>query len=569
MIRYIGIDFGDADVEGLSRWAVAGIQIMRLSMSDRHFTASLSSRGAHMFYRTFRVGITYFFACVIATTTLSAQSTGLTADVSFPAPVVSGSEAVVRVTVRNQTQAPITNYSAWIGAATDLLMLGGSGDGWNCATSNSRSLRCTRPVLPVGESTFEARFIGPNTPGTAFLNVDLHSTYSPGGMTGEWVSYPVTAAALEARLSVEVPEREASDGTNPAELSLRVTNHGPDHVPGVVAIQSIVISGWWGVATSLTPEGWSCSVIGNNSEIECRSGALAPGESRLLTLRPDRSGAEIVRTARVHALGVSDPHLSFEVINERIERGETEQFRRVLFPIYIRPAEGAFGSRWTSELSIFADAEAPVEFFPFVFQCGVCTCPPPPTLQPMQNRVLHQNPYLLPLQPTTNPGLFLYVSSSDAPHMSYQLRSRDVSREQQTWGTEIPVVREEEFRRHRVNLLDVPMRSGFRHTLRIYSHDGTPGTARVRLFDAAGDQIAEHEVFLRPGSLPYHWRGYFELPTDPAYGQLDMGEILTPGSGSARGRIVIEPAGEARIWAMLSVTHNETQHVTIISPQNH
>jgi hypothetical protein len=55
----------------------------------------------------------------------------------------------------------------------------------------------------------------------------------------------------------------------------------------------------------------------------------------------------------------------------------------------------------------------------------------------------------------------------------------------------------------------------------------------------------------------------------PWFGSMDLSSALKQLRQGERATVRITPGGadpDTRIWAMISITNNETQHVTIISP---
>jgi hypothetical protein len=91
----------------------------------------------------------------------------------------------------------------------------------------------------------------------------------------------------------------------------------------------------------------------------------------------------------------------------------------------------------------------------------------------------------------------------------------------------------------------------FRDTLRVYSLD--PGTCvRVRVVRVDETISKEFDLDMLNGSDIFH----------PGYAQ--FGDFnLEPYSV----RVEIQPhASSSRIWAFVSITHNETQRITIVTP---
>ena len=228
-----------------------------------------------------------------------------------------------------------------------------------------------------------------------------------------------------------------------------------------------------------------------------------------------------------------------------------------LLPIFAADAPGAYGTLWTTDLWLRNDTDMPALIYPL-------TTPeryPPPrsTTEPSFYKALPGEPQ----------GIFIYVDQNQRADLHFNLRVRDVSRQLLTWGTELPVVSEHAFASRNLVLLNVPLETGFRVGLRIYeSRSGGAGSALVRIFDddVSGvpvvgiPPLVETTLALSAREPSIHWPGYAQI--------LDLRGVLPQLSGVSRARIEIEPLGEAtRIWAFVSVTSNETQQVTTITPQ--
>ena len=215
----------------------------------------------------------------------------------------------------------------------------------------------------------------------------------------------------------------------------------------------------------------------------------------------------------------------------------------VLLPVFINVA-GAHGSFFVTELTIVNTGTAPAVVRHLLACATLCppvedatvTVPPGGSSSPA-------------IQPTGAPGLLLYVETAELPHLNFSLRVRDLSRNADSAGTEIPVVRLEEWR-STVALPNVPSQSGFRSTLRIYGRESGPVTVRyIRSSD--GKEIGTQMVELQaPQSAAY-----------PAYV-----EIRELPSASEAMHVVVLGHGRA-IYALLTLTNNRTQEITTISPQ--
>jgi hypothetical protein len=227
---------------------------------------------------------------------------------------------------------------------------------------------------------------------------------------------------------------------------------------------------------------------------------------------------------------------------------------RVLLPIFTRPVSGAYGSDFRSELKLMNAGSQSLGAYGLEWIC-VVLCPFDPLL-PFElepDFVEDANPYTR----SGNPGWFLFVPSDRIDDLVLQLRVYDVSREATNFGTEIPVVRDEEVTRAPLVLLGVPTDERFRNTLRIYSFE--EGAFTITIEGANGVRY-DHGVYAAPGESIF----------DPAYAAfVDFPANIGPVKVTIRALapIVTPPALPPRFWAFNAVTNNETQHITVVSPQ--
>jgi hypothetical protein len=235
---------------------------------------------------------------------------------------------------------------------------------------------------------------------------------------------------------------------------------------------------------------------------------------------------------------------------------ETE-FERILVPVYSRVlVPGSNGSSWASTLQLFNGNHVPIQswidlFDPDGFCQWLCTGFPP---------VLPGEEWSPPMlwRDESVPAVMLYLHRTLAEHVSLEARVRDVSRQDSTWGTEVPVVRMTRVRRP-ARLIDVPLTAGFRVMLRVYGLRPDAGSATVRFFNPETNALL-HTIPLEL-TPPSH---SFPLMTQPRYAQVALLESLPELRGVPRVRIEVDGQD---VWALASVTHNESQHVTLVSPQ--
>lgn len=235
------------------------------------------------------------------------------------------------------------------------------------------------------------------------------------------------------------------------------------------------------------------------------------------------------------------------------------QRARVLVPINI-PGEvpGAFGSRFTTELVVHNGSNRYIKVDTF-YGCAI-TCPRPP-VDPFTTHEIKLS------TPVEGGGAFLFVDSPLDNSIAFNLRVKDLSRQAQTWGTEIPVVPAADTFTTALDLVNVPIDARFRQTLRIYDFDGfSHHKVRLRIYPLTGSTpLIDRELVLSEGRnggamLDVMYPGYVQINF--------LAEAFPQIREHDRVRIRIESASsQLRFWAFVSITNNETQHITLITPQ--
>lgn len=242
-------------------------------------------------------------------------------------------------------------------------------------------------------------------------------------------------------------------------------------------------------------------------------------------------------------------------------------YEKVLLPVYLDgTVAGANGTQWRTDFWVRNGGASSVLLAPWECPPGsACPAVFPLTKTLVAGESLHNLPVFF-RPPTANPGRMLFVSRSGAENVAMQLRFADVSRASLNGGTEMPVVREKSFRSGKVSLLNVPLDSRYRLLLRVYDVAHTEARFRVTFYaQAAGTgNTPEHSVELTATSND---TGDFRL--SPAYAQYSIDQLLQlPRVWPDALRIEIEPLTPgSRFWAFASVTNNDTQLVTLVTPQ--
>ncbi len=237
----------------------------------------------------------------------------------------------------------------------------------------------------------------------------------------------------------------------------------------------------------------------------------------------------------------------------------------VLVPL-IFSGPGAFDSEFITEAT--AHNESAIAITPLnsnaVMTCppGIGPCPPPfpaESWESFHHGVDYPN------------GLILWLPRSQTDDIHFSLHVRDVSRAAEGAGTNIPVVRESELIEGDVHLLNIPITSGFRHTIRIYDLEldefgnSASKSVFVQAFSPANEMLAFQVMSLSTGpdvcAIPEGC-----IPNLPGFAILS--DFVSPVEGVDAVRLVIQPSDPgARLWAFVSITNNTTQQITTVTQE--
>ena len=227
-------------------------------------------------------------------------------------------------------------------------------------------------------------------------------------------------------------------------------------------------------------------------------------------------------------------------------------FEPVLLPVLFS-ADGAYGSKWRSEAVISNPTPWELDFATPVLPIGPCIgYPCNVRVQPKQ---------FIWLSDRYPQGKLMLAPRAEASRLAFSLRVRDISREAEGMGTRVPVVRERDFvHGSPIELLDVPFDPRHRVKLRIYMIEPVIaedlfGTVLVHIGD--GLLGSRFQLTRRPGPVG-------GTTGVPYYAEVDL---PPPFDVAARLKVEIRMPVDAVAWAFATVTNNETQQVTIVTPQ--
>lgn len=272
----------------------------------------------------------------------------------------------------------------------------------------------------------------------------------------------------------------------------------------------------------------------------------------------DASDTKIVAVTKPYTAGKFDvevnPGCATAVLKNGFTYGDTDWQRALLPVVLAHDAPGAHGSLWRTELAGYVGGPfgGRVTGDPTLVCIVGGNCPGSTMPGPFV-------PFVDTDQHT--PGRMIYIEPKS---VFLNLRVRDVNGTAQNFGTELPVVSEDEMIKpaKQIPLQNVPLASNYRSKLRIYRTDiGDPTDITVVVRNPSTNaEIARRP--LRTSAEPqtsgflFH-PGYAELDIDP------MPEL----AGNDRANVVVYTPPEGLWYAFVSVTNNDTQLITTIRPR--
>lgn len=287
----------------------------------------------------------------------------------------------------------------------------------------------------------------------------------------------------------------------------------------------------------------------------------------------DESNTRLVVTAPAHAAGTVD--LTIRTGDGRVTTlddaftftaSADEDWQKILVPVYLdAPVNGANGSQWKSDLWMRNDATQPIQIAPWPCEGEACPAVFPNTKILQGGEAMHNlAPFFRP--PSSNPTRLLYVKKSEAASVSMNLRIADVSRAGLNAGTEIPMVRDAQFRSGTVTLHNVPFDSRFRLMLRINEMAYSEARFRVTTFaqqEGTGGELVNSVELTATTTETGPFR------SQAAYVSYTWDELLLqPRVFPSAVRVEITPLNPgSRFWPFVSITNNDTQLVTLVTPQ--
>ena len=242
----------------------------------------------------------------------------------------------------------------------------------------------------------------------------------------------------------------------------------------------------------------------------------------------------------------------------------------VLVPVFFA-GPGALGSFWNTQLTILNNSDKPLTSIPYSFLCPIpegCPAAIPARASVAFAAGAPNCPACFPF----STGFFYNVRTNELPQAVFALRIFDQSQATADYGTEIPVVTASAFRESELQFLDVPADPNFRITLRVYALPGEAPSVRVRVFQEPQPVFGSPQ----PPSVLIAERVFALIaaatgPSATIHGPslvVDNALGIQSGVSGNRYRLTVQSATPGvPVWALLTVTNNQTQRVAAIAPQ--
>lgn len=231
-------------------------------------------------------------------------------------------------------------------------------------------------------------------------------------------------------------------------------------------------------------------------------------------------------------------------------------WERILIPVAVKQLSGNFGSLWFSDISVVNAGTTPVQIEDCIIEA--CNYTPAVTV-PLHPGVAKSFDYRYLF---SEPAAILWVRTSAVDQLRFAARFRDVSKQAESYGNELPVVRERDLTTGPVHILDIPTNRDFRVNLRLYDIDAHRGNqVEIRVFAMNGEEtlfLGAPVTLNRSTEQPGEFYGFVAISLDQILATSRFPYVRVEARAT-------NPA--TRLWGFATITSNITQQVTVISPQ--
>jgi hypothetical protein len=236
-------------------------------------------------------------------------------------------------------------------------------------------------------------------------------------------------------------------------------------------------------------------------------------------------------------------------------------YERVVLPISPSYSLCGYHSRYETNLLLYNGSDAVMSPICFGHDCNAVA----PHTSSMMAGPLTNNP--LPV--------YLYVPSDvvDDIHLTLMTESRNLLKaESASAYTQLPVIRESDFK-NKITLIGVRVEEGFRVTSRVFGLDTPDGTLTVmRVYDMetgdlAYERMYELQTYPMVTASAAGGGSASKLASRPSFAmECDLSDLDHWYKGRPLRIEIVPDSPDKKIYGFLSVTDNETQRFTTITP---
>jgi hypothetical protein len=235
-------------------------------------------------------------------------------------------------------------------------------------------------------------------------------------------------------------------------------------------------------------------------------------------------------------------------------------FDPILFPIFSPPVQGRGGTEFRTTARLWNKGVTAVPIYGVDLTCT--TIDPP--IDPSVAFLVHPRGFETELIPDCShtAGRLFYVPKHKI--IAASLRVSEKTRRSEDHGVEIPVVRRDDFAEDSIALLGVPNDPKFRLTLRIYGLDRGPDFVNVFVLRNGGQGGNLYRLPLQHSNSPFEpsYAIFTDFPPRATTNEEEL-TVLVEVPRDNGGEVI--PG--TPIWAFITVTNNDTQHITTVTPQ--
>ncbi len=213
------------------------------------------------------------------------------------------------------------------------------------------------------------------------------------------------------------------------------------------------------------------------------------------------------------------------------------------------------GSLWITEIAGRNEGAYSATFWAPV--CPQTT----PQFECTLNIVAPGDSFVPPVYTSIN-GAIIRVISFDAAGLILSARVRDLSCDHESWGAELPVVRESELADTPITLLNLPTSDRFRTTIRMYDFGVAPNEFLLSVSPLDGNEVLSRLTI--PSAELRGIGGSEGIQEGIQFATIS--DLSLPAAPPERVRVSIRTVQPTKFWAVATVTNNDTQYVTVVSP---